>query len=133
MVTVNCCATWPLGHGSLKVQQDDPGGPKMFVCCGSAHVPHVNPFQQSTTTTTLLQLPPHPGAQVAVGGGGVSEGVGVIVGVQVIVGLRVNVCETVLVDHGVHVRERVGGQVMVRVGDCGTAQQIVISIRSRHI
>jgi len=53
--------------------------------------------------------------------------------VRVGVRLIVNVREIVLVFHGVQVRESVGGQVIVRVGDCGTTQQIVISIRSKQI
>lgn len=50
------------------------------------------------------------------------------VGVSVIVGVE----EIVFVFHGVHVRDKVGGQVIVRVGLCGTTQQIVTSIRSRQ-
>ena len=59
-------------------------------------------------------------------------GHGVFVEVCVIVGLFVYVRVIVFVCHTVHVRESVGGQVIVGVGDSGTTQHSVISIRSRQ-
>ncbi len=54
----------------------------------------------------------------------VRESVKVSVSVMVRVGLRVHVRVIEFVNQGVHVRERVGGQVIVGVGESGTAQQI---------
>ena len=59
-------------------------------------------------------------------------GHGVLVPVCVIVGLFVHVREIVFVFQGVHVRDNVGGHVIVGVGLCGTTQHSVISIRSRQ-
>jgi len=133
MVTIACCATCPAGHGSAKLQHEDPGGPLMNSCCASGQVPQTNPFQQSTTTITLLQPPPHPGPEVTVGAGGVSVAVIVMDPVHVRVGERVgveqivNVWVIVLVLHGVHDCDSAGGHVIVGVGLIGCAQQIVRS------
>jgi len=58
---------------------------------------------------------------------GVNVGVSVEVPEAVRVRLMVHVLVIVLVLHGVHVRESVGGHVIVGVGVSGTAQQILSS------
>lgn len=87
--------------------------------------PEVLPFSNPPLVTTF---PEHVGLHMT----GVGVPVRVTVPEFVYVMLIVRVCEIVLVFQGVHVRDKVGGHVMVGVGLCGTTQQIVISIRSRH-
>jgi len=82
--------------------------------------PEILPFSNPPFVTRLP-------AQVGLHTIGVGEGVNVIVGDPVRVGLIVQVRVIVLVCHGVQVRESVGGQVMVRVGVNGTAQQTCTS------
>src|SRR5262245_24410279 len=57
-ITPTCCTTWPLAHGSVKVQQ---------LCAeGQSYKPVVlqmlqlDRFQQSTTIVVLLHGSPHP-------------------------------------------------------------------------
>ena len=87
-------------------------------------------FQQSTTSVVLLQGRPQPSAGV---GANVFDVVYVCVPVGVTVMVAVKVREIVLVLHGVQVRESVGGQVMVGVGENGLTQHIVSSTHERQI
>ena len=117
----------------MNVQHERAPGPKMFCCCGSAQVPHTNPFQQSTVIVVQLHDWPQPGACVGEGGIGVGDEVFVTVGLlvevgeRVRVGLMVHVRVMVLVLHGVQETVRVAGQVIVGVGVSGTAQQMFSS------
>jgi len=79
--------------------------------------PEILPFSNPPFVTTLLE---HVGLHTT----GVGLCVNVTVGDPVRVGLIVQVRVIVFVRQGVHVCESVGGQVMVRVGDSGTAQQM---------
>ena len=93
--------------------------------------PFVFPFSKPPFVTQFVV---HVGAQLI--GVGVSVCVGqsvrVLVGLRVRVWLIVQVWLIVFVCQGVHVRESVGGQVIVRVGLCGKTQQSEISMWARQ-